>query len=332
MGKNNNLHSAKRAKNDEFYTQLEDVEKECCHYVQHFIGKKILCNCNDQKYTAFKDYFKINYKTLQLSELICTSFEKDGHGELYRYDGENEHISQMTGNGGFNTPEGIELIKEADIIVTNPPFSLFREFVATLEEYGKKYLILGNMNAITYKEIFPLIKDNKLWIGVNAKGGTRKGNSLSFQNENGTLRDISSWWFTNLDHSKRHEPLDLYKHYTPEEYPKYDNYDAINVDKTCDIPMDYNGVMGVPISFLEKYCPEQFEIIGEMVSTTIDQYNFGYPYICGKKIYARILIKQEIIGIANNSRYIGDFECYTKISGKTKYARILIKQETKWIR
>lgn len=167
----------------------------------------------------------------------------------------------MEGNGGFSTPEGIELIKEADIVVTNPPFSLFREFISTMEEYGKKYLVIGNMNAITYKEIFPLIEENKLWIGVNAKGGTRKGNSLSFQNENGTLRDISSWWFTNLDHSKRHEPLDLYKHYTPEEYPKYDNYDAINVDKTCDIPMEYNGVMGVPISFLEKYCPEQFEII-----------------------------------------------------------------------
>lgn len=331
MVKNSNLHSAKRAKNDEFYTQLKDVEKECCHYVQHFKDKKILCNCNDQKYTAFKDYFKINYKTLQLRELICTSFEKDGHGELYRYDGENEHISQMTGNGGFNTPEGIELIKEADIIVTNPPFSLFREFVATLEEYGKKYLIIGNMNAITYKEIFPLIKENKLWIGVNAKGGTRKGNSLSFQNENGTLRDISSWWFTNLDHSKRHEPLDLYKHYTPEEYPKYDNYDAINVDKTCDIPMNYNGVMGVPISFLDKYCPEQFEIIGEMVSTTIDQYNFGYPYICGKKIYARILIKHTIVGILNNGSDSQWDYARPYVDGKEKYARLLIKQEVKWI-
>jgi len=309
MGKNNNLHSAKRAKNDEFYTQLEDVEKECCHYVQHFIGKKILCNCNDQKYTAFKDYFKINYKTLQLSELICTSFEKDGHGELYRYDGENEHISQMTGNGGFNTPEGIELIKEADIIVTNPPFSLFREFVATLEEYDKKYLILGNMNAITYKEIFPLIKENKLWLGAKSLGSDMffdvlneyKEELMTTKTQGGGWKIIdgdvkgrvaTACWFTNLGHNKRHEPLDLYKHYTPEEYPKYDNYDAINVDKVCDIPMDYNGVMGVPISFLDKYCPEQFEII-----------KFRK----------------------------GDDDKDLSINGKCPYNRILIKQETKWI-
>jgi hypothetical protein len=292
MGKNSNLHSAKRVKNDEFYTQIEDVEKECCHYVQHFIGKKILCNCNDQKYTAFKDYFKINYKTLQLRELICTSFEKDGHGELYRYDGENEHIFQMTGNGGFNTPEGIELIKEADIIVTNPPFSLFREFVATLEQYGKKYLVIGNMNAITYKEIFPLIKENKMWLGFNASG-----HNLTFITNENEQKDVTSVWFTNLDHNKRHEPLDLYKHYTPEEYPKYDNYDAINVDKVCDIPIGYNGVMGVPITFLKKYCPEQFEIIG------IDRY------------------------VENNPNYGHRFT----INDKEKYARILIKQKTKWI-
>lgn len=163
----------------------------------------------------------------------------------------------MEGNGGFNTPEGIELIKEADIIVTNPPFSLFREFVATLEEYGKKYLILGNMNAITYKEIFPLIKENKTWLGFNASG-----HNLTFITDKNEQKDVTSVWFTNLDHNKRHEPLDLYKHYTPEEYPKYDNYDAINVNKVCDIPMDYDGVIGVPITFLEKYCPEQFEIIG----------------------------------------------------------------------
>lgn len=212
----------------------------------------------------------------------------------------------MEGNGGFNTPEGIELIKEADIIVTNPPFSLFREFVAILEEYGKKYLIIGNGNAVTYKEIFPLIKENKLWIGAGKGMGGKamefivdktlydssKG-SLNYE-ENGQcyVGVMMCTWFTNLDHSKRHEPLDLYKHYTPEEYPKYDNYDAINVNKVCDIPMDYNGVMGVPISFLDKYCPDQFEIIGHEHDLNGNG-SEGITQFCvnNKGVYKRILIK-----------------------------------------
>ena len=241
--------------------------------------------------------------------------EEGGHGYVYRYHGDKNGNGipdieewdkhELEGNGGFNTPEGIELIKEADIIVTNPPFSLFREFVATLEDYGKKYLIIGNMNAITYKEIFPLIKENKMWIGrtgfvsdmvFGVPDGTDVAIAYKQKAEKmGYIGDYTrlgnSCWFTNLDHAKRHEPLDLYKHYTPEEYPKYDNYDAINVNKTCDIPMDYDGVMGVPITFLDKYCPDQFEIIG----------------------------------IANNIRYIGDFECYTIINKQKIYNRLLIK-------
>jgi hypothetical protein len=213
----------------------------------------------------------------------------------------------MEGNGGFNTPEGIALIDEADIIVTNPPFSLFREFIALLIEHNKKFLVIGNGNAVTYKEIFPLIKDNKLWLGAGKGMGGKamefyvdesiydasKGSVNRVENGKCYVGVMMCTWFTNLDHKKRHEPLDLYKRYTPEEFPKYDNYDAINVDKVCDIPEDYKGIMGVPISFLDKYCPEQFEIIG------IDRYvednpNYGHRFnLNGKEVYARILIKSK---------------------------------------
>lgn len=317
MRKNNNLHEAKRAKNDEFYTQLSDIEKELKHYKPHFNGKIVLCNCNDALHTGFATYFSLAFEVLGLKELICTSFsmEEGGHGEVYRYYGDKngngvpdmeewEHYP-MEGNGGFNTPEGIALIQEADIIVTNPPFSLFREFIAILMEYGKKFLVIANGNAVTYKEIFPLIKDNKLWLGAGKGMG---GKAIEFlvneedyidgkgkvnRKEDGKcyVGVMMCTWFTNLDHDKRHEKLDLYKRYTPEEYPKYDNYDAIEVSKVCEIPMEYDGIMGVPISFLDKYCPEQFEIKG------IDRYvednpRYGHRFtIGGKEIYARILIR-----------------------------------------
>lgn len=309
MSKNGNLHQAKRAKNDEFYTQLSDIEKECKHYKQHFNGKVILCNCNDALHTGFATYFSLNFEILGLKELICTSFsmEEGGHGCVYRYHGDKNGNGipdieewdkyELEGNGGFNTPEGIELIKEADIVVTNPPFSLFREFVATLEEYGKKYLIVGNQNAITYKEIFPLIKNNKLWLGYGFAGNvahfTSPYEDYAHANDHkeGMIRVSGVMWFTNLDHNKRHEPLDLYKHYTPEEYPKYDNYDAINVNKVCDIPMDYDGVMGVPITFLDKYCPEQFEIIGDACNGSDHEWDMCKPIISNKFVYKRVLIK-----------------------------------------
>ena len=283
MRKNNNLREAKRAKNDEFYTQLSDIEREMRYYRPHFAGKTILCNCNDALHTGFATHFSLMFEVYGLKELICTSFNPDGQGMVYRYHGDtNENgvpdIEEwdkmpMEGNGGFNTPEGIALIQEADIIVTNPPFSLFREFIALLMEHNKKFLVIGNVNAISYKELFPLIKENKLWLGVSITSGDRAFNVPDDYpleaagcgvDNNGKrfIRVKGVRWFTNLDNNKRHEPLDLYKRYTPEEFPKYDNYDAIEVSKTCDIPLDYDGIMGVPITFLDKYCPEQFEIVG----------------------------------------------------------------------
>ena len=267
MGKNGNLHAAKVAKNDEFYTQLDDIAKEMVYYRPHFEGRKVLCNCNDALHTGFAKFFSLQFEILGLKELICTSFamEEGGHGVVYRYKGDKNgnrvpdieewEQAPMEGNGGFNTPEGIALIDEADIVVTNPPFSLFREFIGILMEHNKKFLIIGNMNAIIDKIVFPLLKDNKIWLGtqhikelVSDSGETKKfGNII---------------WFTNLDHKRRHEELILYKKYNEEEYPKYDNYDAIEVSKVADIPMDYEGVMGVPVSFMDKYCPDQFEIVG----------------------------------------------------------------------
>jgi hypothetical protein len=293
--KNSNLHAAKVAKNDEFYTQLDDIAKEMVYYRPHFEGKKVLCNCNDALHTGFAKFFSLQFEILRLKELICTSFamEEGGHGVVYRYNGDKNgnrvpdieewEQTPMHGNGGFNTPEGLALIDEADIVVTNPPFSLFREFVSIMMEHNKKFLIIGNVNAITYKEVFPLIKEDKLWLGVSITSGDRVFNVPDDYpleaagcgiDDNGKpfIRVKGIRWFTNLDHKKRHEKLDLYKHYSPEENPKYDNYDVIEVSKTADIPMDYDGVMGVPITFLDKYCPEQFEMLG--ITENADYLNY----------------------------------------------------------
>lgn len=319
MRKNNNLHSAKKAKNDEFYTQLSDIEREMKYYRPHFAGKTILCNCNDALHTGFATHFSLMFNVYGLKELICTSFNPDGQGMVYRYHGdvngngvpdiEEWDKMPMEGNGGFNTPEGIALLDECDIVVTNPPFSLFREFIALLMEHNKKFLILGNMNAITYKEVFPLIKDNKIWAGYKCFGGgmnmiqpedtfdESKTKSFTINEKGEIIKNIMGViWFTNLDHKKRHEPLDLYKRYTPEEFPKYDNYDAIEVSKVCDIPEDYKGIMGVPITFLDKYCPEQFEIVdinphfffSDVKIKQLTLHNVGR-----KDPYARILIKSK---------------------------------------
>ena len=300
---NRNMHSAKRAKNDEFYTQLTDIENELQYYTQHFKNKIVLCNCNDAVHGDFKKYFMTHFNELGLKQLITTAYE-EGYAEFY--DGTSTIKKHFNGKGDFHSEEMIELLKKADIVCTNPPFSQFREYVAQLMEYDKKFLIIGNGNAVTYKEFFPLIKENKVWLGAGKGMG---GKAVEFMVEEsiydaskGSVNRIENGicyvgvmmvtWFTNLDHQKRHHPLDLYKHYNEEEYPKYDNYDAINVDKVTDIPLDYDGVMGVPISFLDKYCPEQFEIIG------IDRYVENNPFyghrftINGKEIYARILIKK----------------------------------------
>ena len=321
MAKNTNLTDAKKAKNDEFYTRIEDIEKELKHYKDFFRGKVVFCNCGDAIHHNFGKYFSMNFEHLGLKKLICTSFEMDGsHGKVAIYEG-NKNGNYITdsdewttykleGNGDFRSAECVELLKQSDVVVSNPPFSLFREYVAQLMEYGKKFLIIGNMNAITYKEIFPLIKDNKIWLGVSIKSGDRKfyvpdnyplNASGCGIDENGKrfIRVKGVRWFTNIEDANCNLPLDLYKKYNPKDYPKYDNYDAINVNKTKDIPMDYDGVMGVPITFLDKYCPTQFEIVG--LTSSSRECTYGQlignattrAMIGGKKIYARILIRRK---------------------------------------
>lgn len=274
---NKNLTAAKNAKNDEFYTQLTDIEKELMHYRDHFKDKIVFCNCDDPTYSNFWKYFHLNFERLGLRKLIATHFDAEKPTYKLEYVGGNDGdveagvVTELMQNGDFRSPECIELLQEADIVVTNPPFSLFREYVAQLMEYGKKFVIIGNMNAITYKEFFPLLKENKVWSGF----GFNKTMELAVPDHYDTSKSVgvdeqgrqkvkvpAICWYTNLDIKKRHEPIDLVEKYSPEKYPKYDNYDAIEVSKTLDIPMDYDGVMGVPISFLDKYCPEQFEIVG----------------------------------------------------------------------
>ena len=295
---NANLSNAKRAKNDEFYTQLSDIENELKHYKNHFAGKVVYCNCDDARESNFFRFFQMKFKFYGLKKLITTSYNENGHGSVLVYEGDtngngklddNEvKVSELKGNGDFRSEECIELLKEADIVVTNPPFSLFREFIATLVHYDKKFLVIGNKNAITYKEIFPLIKENKLWLGYYCPNEFRLPNGDTTKKVNGLCR-----WFTNLDIKKRHETIESYKSYHEEEFPKYDNYDAIEVSKVCEIPKDYDGIMGVPITFLDKYNPSQFEIVGQMANTNITETNFGYPFVNGKKKYARILIKRK---------------------------------------
>jgi hypothetical protein len=280
--KNGNLHKAKAVKNNEFYTQLSDIEKELVHYKEHFKGKVVYCNC-DSNESNFVQYFLLNFNNLKLKKLIATGYNSNGSGTKLEYngyrDGENIYNAEdictelLTGDGDFRSAECIELLEEADIIVTNPPFSLFREYVAQLMEYDKKFIIIGSISAITYKEIFRLIKENLAWLGIYMGRGISGFIVPEHYELYGTEARIDSngkrivstnscFWLTNLDHNKRHEDLILYKKYTPEEYPNYDNYDAINVDKTKDIPMDYKSVMGVPVTFLDKYNPKQFEILG----------------------------------------------------------------------
>lgn len=290
--RNKELRIASTAKKDEFYTQLTDIEKELRHYKNHFKDKVVLCNCDDPRVSNFFHYFSYNFEKLGLKKLITTCYKNQDmdlfsqHNKekaIYlEYNGDKNDnkvpdpeeigIQQLKGNGDFRSAESIELLKQSDIIVTNPPFSLFREYVAQLIEYSKKFLILGQQNAITYIEIFKLIKDNKLWLGVN-NGGTKwfqvnKDYDIKTESrkkiENGkkyfSMGSVN--WYTNLEIKKRHENIILYKNYIPKKYPMYDNYDAINVNKTMDIPCDYKGLMGVPITFVDKYNPEQFEIVG----------------------------------------------------------------------
>ncbi|MFA7446547.1 MAG: adenine-specific methyltransferase EcoRI family protein [Flavobacteriaceae bacterium] len=286
--KNSNLHKAKDNKKDEFYTQLSDIERELKYYKHHFKDKVVYCNCDDPRVSNFFHYFSYNFEKLGLKKLITTCYknqemdlfsQNDSEQAIYlEYNGDKNGnfvpdpneigIKHLKGDGDFRSKESIDLLTQADIVVTNPPFSLFREYVAQLIEYDKKFVIVGHQNAITYKEIFKLIKENKLWLGYGFKGGAGHFINQHYEDyatatdrKEGMIRVSGVHWFTNLEINKRHEDLILYKTYNEEEYPKYDNYNAIEVSKTKDIPMDYTGVMGVPITFLDKYNPDQFEIV-----------------------------------------------------------------------
>ena len=329
--KNENLHSAKKSKNDEFYTQLSDIEKELSHYKNHFKDKVVYCNCDDPRVSNFFHYFSYNFEKLSLKKLIGACYKSQERDLFTKNDSEQAIYLEYTGNknggnvpkpedigikylkgdGDFKSKECIELLKQADIVVTNPPFSLFREYVTQLIEYDKKFVIIGSMNAITYKEVFKLIKENKLWLGNGFANGNaffkiplnNKRNFADgvFDEKTGLVKFRNVTWFTNLDIAKRHEDLILYKTYNEEEYPKYDNYDTINVNKVAEITINFKGAMGVPITFLDKYNPEQFEII----SSNDIRRNNNVPFkehglikdkdgtINGKATYARIIIKNK---------------------------------------
>ena len=347
--KNTLLGAARASKKDEFYTQLSDIEKELINYREYFRDKVVLCNCDDPYESNFFKYFALNFNALGLKKLIATCYDGspiaqqelplfpeaetepkrkaykveisevpdlDGNGstdltdvQLLLQSSDHNVKAELKGNGDFRSPECIELLKQSDIVVTNPPFSLFREYMAQLVKYDKKFLIIGNQNAITYKEIFKLIKENKIWLGFKS-GHTLFAvpetysipdfydkNDKSKLRSNGYIIDVNGklWrnlgnicWFTNLDHSKRHEDIDLYKTYNPDEYQTYDNYDAINCDLVANIPIDYDGIIGVPISFLDKYNPEQFEIVKFRKGDDDKDLSIN-----GKCPYFRILIRRK---------------------------------------
>ena len=286
---NKNLNKAKFNKKDEFYTQLSDIERELKHYKKHFKGKVVYCNCDDPRVSNFFHYFSYNFEKLGLKKLITTCYQNkntesfsqnDTEQAVYlEYYGDKNNnrtpdpkeieVKELKGDGDFRSEESIELLKQADIVVTNPPFSLFRDYVSQLIEYKKNFIIVGHQNAVKYKEIFHLIRSNEIWLGFGFKGGAAHFINKHYEDyatatdkKDGMIRVSGVHWFTNLDINKRHEDLILYKEYSPEEYPKYENLDAININKTKDIPIDYTGMMGVPITFMDKYNPDQFEIIG----------------------------------------------------------------------
>ena len=322
------LNTAKTAKKDEFYTQLSDIENELRHYRPHFKGKTVLCNCDDPRVSNFFKYFALNFEILGLKKLIPTC-SKNNEPDLFSqnaaeqavyiiYEGDKNgnkvpdpsemEVLPLQGDGDFRSQECIELLKQADIVCTNPPFSLFREYVAQLVKYDKKFVIIGHQNALKYKDIFPLIRDNKMWLGYGFKGGAThfisKYEDIATAGDHiaGMIRVSGVVWYANLEIQKRHEDLILYKTYNLQDYPKYDNYDAINVDRTTDIPIDYEGIMGVPITFMDKYNPEQFEIIGSIDSAGYDPYIVGIPFkgekdaraiVKGQVLYTRFLIRRK---------------------------------------
>ncbi len=311
---NKNLHIAKTNKKDEFYTQLSDIEDELKNYKKYFKDRVVLCNCDDPKISNFYRYFLSNFDTLGLKKLIVSCYKnqevalfenKQSEPAIWlEYDGSKSSTHQFEGDGDFRSKEVIQLLEKTDIVVTNPPFSLFREYVSQLIGYDKKFLIIGHQNAITCKEIFRLFMENKLWLGYGFKGFAGyfintlyEDYATATSRKEGTIRVAGVHWFTNLMIEKRHEDLILNSQYNLKTYPKYDNYDAIEVSKTKEIPVDYGGVMGVPITFLNKYSPKQFEILGKTNNKEhAGQYLIGEnpnAMLNGKKLYHRILIKNK---------------------------------------
>ncbi|HWX16952.1 MAG TPA: adenine-specific methyltransferase EcoRI family protein [Chthoniobacterales bacterium] len=321
---NRDMIAAKASKKDEFYTQLSDIEKELRHYTKHFKNKTVLCNCDDPKVSNFFHYFSHNFEKLKLKKLITTCY-KNCDADLFSqhtaergiyleyYGDKNDNrvpdpdeigIHKLKGDGDFRSEECIKLLKQADIVVTNPPFSLFREYLAQLVKYKKKFLIIGNMNAVTYKGIFTLIRDNKLWFGASIHSGDREFGipdhypleAAGYRVDDAGKKFIrvkGVRWYTNMDYHERHEDLILVKSYNPKDYPKYDNYDAIEVNATKDIPQDYDGVIGVPITFLDKYNPEQFQILG--CNRDVDQDQKGIygrgSHLSGRETFKRLFIR-----------------------------------------
>lgn len=322
MSYNQNLHEAKRHAKDEFYTQLSDIENELRHYRTHFKNKVVYCNCDDPRVSNFFHYFSYNFQHLGLKKLITTCYKNQQRDLFSRYDCERAimleydgfregdtipqiediGITQLNGDGDFRSDECIELLKQADIVVTNPPFSLFRKYVAQLIKHNKKFIIIGPWSAVTYVGIFPLIKENLFWLGYgfnagNAyfavpSGGDQYASGV-YDEKTGLVKFRNVTWFTNLDHDKRHEEIYLSERYDPAVYPKYENYDAIEVSNIARIPMDFDGAMGVPITFLDKYNPKQFELLGSNRGIEQDPkgiYGRG-SYLNGKETYKRIFIR-----------------------------------------
>jgi hypothetical protein len=333
--KNKNLQEAKTNKKDEFYTQLSDIERELKYYKKHFKDKVVYCNCDDPRVSNFFHFFSYNFEKLGIKKLIATCYknqdmdlfsQNNSEQAIYlEYTGDKNGnnvpdpneigIKKLKGDGDFRSKECIELLKQADIVVTNPPFSLFREYVAQLIEYDKNFLIIGSQNSISYKELFKLIQDDKIWFGYNTVKKFTMPDSYehnSVKVEDGIKYAVfgNICWYTNLDIAKRHEDLILYKTYKGNEtdYPNYVNYNAIEVSKVKDIPIDYEGEMGVPITFLDKYNPNQFEIIGSSMTlgTRMSEIANKGTYMAGgprfyldsgdgtyQRLYDRIVIKNK---------------------------------------
>lgn len=353
---NKNLNAAKVAKKDEFYTQLSDIERELQHYWPHFRNKVVLCNCDDPYESNFFKYFALRFNQLGLKKLICTCYNGSpvqGNELILHFEGfedeptkvaykveitevkdengdgavdlsdvryllqNNKNVMSTLKTGDFRSQECIDLLKEADIVVTNPPFSLFREYIGQLMEYDKKFLIVGRQMNITYKEFFPLIQENKVWLGYGFKGAAAhfitpyEDIATAGDHRKGMVRVSGVTWFTNLEIPKRNEEIDLVCRYTPEEYPKYDNYNAIDVNRTQNIPYNYDGIMGVPLTFLDKYCPNQFEIIWQASGNT------------------RASAPKEILKEVGYSIHPEDRGGCAVVKGKRQFTRIFIRRTPK---